>query len=116
PPERVDGIGLVQDELDGQFVRADLPQDSIDGRDLLDELLLGGRSVDDVENEVGDERFFERRGEALDELMRQAADESDRVGDEITAAFVLEPARRRIERLEEPVPDGDAGASESVEQ
>ena len=60
-----------------------------------------------MEDEVGDERLLERRREALDELMRQAADEADGVGDEVAASVVLEAARRRVERLEEPVADRD---------
>ena len=60
-----------------------------------------------MQHDVGDERLLERRREALDELMRQAADEADRVGDEVAAAVVLEAARRRVERLEEPVLDRD---------
>ena len=48
--------------------------------------------------------------------MRQPADEADRVGDEIAAALVLEAARRRVERLEQPVADGDAGVGERVEE
>ena len=39
-----------------------------------------------MQDEVGDERLLERRREALDELVRQAADEADRVGDEVAAA------------------------------
>ena len=61
-----------------------------------------------MQDEVGDERLLERRREALDELVRQAADEADGVGDEVAAALVLEAARRRVERLEEPVVDRDA--------
>ena len=74
----------------GQVGRADLAQDRIDGGDLLDELLLGRRSVDDVQDEVGHERLLERRGEPLDELVRQAADEADGVGDEVAASLLLE--------------------------
>ena len=55
----------------------------------------------DVQHQVGDERLLERRREPLDELVRQAADEADGVGDEVAAAVVLEAARRRVERLEE---------------
>ena len=69
-----------------------------------------------MEHEVGDERLLERRGEALDELRREPADEADGVGDEVAAAVVLEAARRRVERLEEPVADGDAGVGERVEE
>ena len=54
-----------------------------------------------MEDEVGEERLLERRGEALDELVRQPADEADRVGHQIPPPVVLEPPRRRVERLEE---------------
>ena len=60
-----------------------------------------------MQDEVGDERLLQRRGEPLDELRRQAADEADGVGDEVALAVVLEAARGRIERLEEPVLDAD---------
>ena len=56
-----------------------------------------------MEDEVGDERLLERRGEALDELRREAADEADGVGHEVGAPVDVEGARRRVERLEEPV-------------
>jgi hypothetical protein len=53
-----------------------------------------------VQHQIGGQRLLERGCKALDELMRQAADEADRVGDEVAAALVLEPSRRRVERLE----------------
>ena len=78
--------------------------------------LVGRGRVGDVEDEVGDERLLERRREALDELRRQAPDEADGVGDEVALAVVLEAARRRVERLEEPVLDRDLGAGERVQE
>ena len=48
--------------------------------------------------------------------MRQAADEADRVGDEVLAAVVLEAARRRVEGLEETVVHRGAGAGEGVQE
>ena len=39
-----------------------------------------------MQDQVGDERLLERRREPLDELVRQPADEADRVGDEVAAA------------------------------
>ena len=116
PAECVHRVDLVDDELDGELVRADLPQDAVDGGDLLDEPLLGSRPVDDVKDEVGHERLLERRGEALDELVRQAADEADRIGDEVAPPLVLETARRRVDCLEQPVADGDAGVGERIEE
>ena len=68
-------------------------------------LVLGGRGIHHVQHEIGHERLLERGGEALDELVRQPADEADRVRDEIAAAVVLEAARRRVERLEQTVVD-----------
>ncbi len=116
PPERVDRVNLVDDELGGQLVRADLAQDVVDGGDLLDEALLGRGSIHDVEDEVGHERLLERRGEALDQLVRQTPDEAHGVGDEIAAALLLEAAGHRVERFEQPVADGDSGVGERVEE
>jgi hypothetical protein len=65
--------------------------------DVLVQLLVGRRRVDDVEYQVRDERLLERGREALDELVRQAADEADRVGDEVAPPVVLESSRRRVE-------------------
>ena len=62
------------------------------------------------------QRLLERRREALDELVRQAPDEADGVGDEVAAAVVLEAARRRVERVEELVLDRDVRAGERVEE
>ena len=58
-----------------------------------------------MQDEIGDERLLERRREALDELVGQPADEADGVGDEIAAPVDLEPARGRVERLEQLVLD-----------
>ena len=69
-----------------------------------------------MEDQVGDERLLERRGEALHELRRQAPDEADRVGHEVALPVVLEPARGRVERLEEAVLDRHLGAGERVQQ
>ncbi len=114
--ERVDGVDLVHHELDGQLVRADLAQDAVHGGDLLHEELLGSRPVDDVEDEVGDERLLQRRGEPFDELMRQAPNEADRVRDEVAPPLVLEAARRRVDRLEQPVADRDVRVGERVQE
>ena len=118
PPtsEWVEPVDLVEDEHDRQVVAADLGQDGVDGGDLLAQPVLRERGVDDVEDQVGDERLLERRGEALHELGRQPPDEADRVGHEVALAVVLEAARRRVERLEETVLDRHLGAGERVQQ
>jgi hypothetical protein len=91
-------------------------QDVLDCVDHLAQLFLGRRRVGDVQHEVGHERLLEGRGEAFHELVRQPADEPDGVGHEIAAAVLLEAPRRRVERLEEPVADGDVRAGERVQQ
>ena len=69
-----------------------------------------------MQHEVGDERLLERGGEALDQLVRQAADEADRVGDEVAPPFDLEAARGRVERLEQAVVDRGVRAGERVQE
>ena len=100
-PERIDAVDLVQHDHDGQLRRADLVQHVADRVALPVLLVVERRGIDHVEHDVGDERLFERRREPFDEVVRQPADEADRVGDEVAAAFVVEAARRRIERVEE---------------
>ena len=111
PPaaELVDAVDLVQDELDRQLAGADLvrarrrPPRTI----AVELVVVRGGGVGDVQHHVGDERLLERRREPLDELVRQAPDEADGVGDEVAAPVVLEAARRRVERLEQAVLDRD---------
>ena len=69
-----------------------------------------------MENEVGDERLLECRREALDELVGQAADEADGVGDEVATSLVLEAARNRVEGLEEAVADRDVCVGQRIEE
>ena len=78
--------------------------------------VFGFETVDDVQDEIGDECLLQRRGEPFDELVRQAAHEADGVGHEVTATLVLEAARRRVERLEQAVAHGDVGVGERVQQ
>ena len=74
------------------------------------------RRVDDVQDQVGEPRLLERRAERVDELMRQLADEADGVGEQVRAAVEAHRARRRVERVEEPVLHADVGAGERVQQ
>ena len=115
-PERVDRVDLVHDDLTRQLVGADVGEHVLDGGHRLVEPLVGLGGVDDVQDEVGDERLLERRGEALHELRGQPADEADGVGDEVAPAVVLEPARGRVERLEEAVVDRTPGVGERVQE
>ena len=70
-----------------------------------------------MQDEVGDERFLERRGEALDEVVRQPADESDRVREQrVHAAAEFEHARLGIQRREELVIRIRPGTGQRIEQ
>ena len=91
-------------------------QHGLDGGDHLRQPFVRSGGIDDMQHDVGDERLLERRREALDELMRQAAHEPDGVGDEVAAALVLEVARGRVERLEQPVSHRHLRVGERVQQ
>jgi hypothetical protein len=69
-----------------------------------------------VEDQISLEGLFQSGRKAFHELMRKSADEAHRVGHEVAAALLLESPRRRVERLEEAIVDGDAGAGERVEE
>ncbi len=72
----VDSVDLVQHELDGERLRPDLLKHVLDGAHHLVEPFLADGGVSHVEHHVGHERLFQRRGEALDELMREPAEET----------------------------------------
>ena len=116
PAERIEPVDLVQDELEGHLIRTDLGQHGVHGSDHLLELLVTHRGIHDVQDQIRDERLFERRREALNELGRQPADEADGVRDEVALAVVLEAPRRRVERLEEPVVDRHVRVRERVQE
>ena len=54
--------------------------------------------------------------ERVDQLVGQLADEADGVGEEVGAALEAQRARRRVERVEQPVAHADVGARQRVEQ
>ena len=75
------------------------------------------RGVDHVQQEVGVGDFLQRRPERLDELVREAADEADGVGDEGGVASAQpQPPRGGIERREQAVLHEHVGVGEPVEQ
>ena len=115
-PEGVDRVDLVDHDLECEVVRADLVQNGQHGLRVLVEELVRGGCVDDVQDQIGDERLLERRSEAFDELGREPTDETDRVRDQIPAAVVLERASDRIERLEQPVVDRHVRVGECVQK
>ena len=83
------------------------------------ELLLGVRMADvqHVQEQVGMHRFFQRRLEAGDEIVRQVANKSDRVGQQHLRAPLEPPgARLGVERGEQLVVGIRAGGGQRVEQ
>ena len=109
-------VDLVEHEQARHLGGADLVEHALDGGDLALALLLVGRGVGDVQDEVGEQRLLERRRERRDELVRQLAHEADRVGQEVGAPEVVVGARRRIERLEQAVGRRHLGAREHVQE
>jgi hypothetical protein len=69
-----------------------------------------------MDDQVGEERLLERRREPLYELVRQPADEADRVRDEVPAPVLLERTRGRVERLEEAIVHGHVRVRERVQK
>ena len=106
---------MLNTSSSGTCVGADLVEHLAHRVDLA--VRVGGAGVDDVHQVVGPCRDLERALEALDQTVRQAADEPDGVGEQhrLTAGQ-REPTRRRVERGEQPVLDEHARAGQLVEQ
>jgi len=115
PRRVVQQVGLVEDE-DPRRVRADHVEHVGDRLLARRDLVHLEACVGHDEDDVGDRRLFQRRGERIDELVRQLADEPDRVGDDVIAVAVAEGARRRVEGLEQAVGDGDVRVGERVQE
>ena len=114
--ERVERVGLVQDELDGNVVRPDVAEHLADRTYRLRETLFGERRVRNVQDQIGDESLLEGRCEPLHELRRKPPNEPDGVGHEVALPVVLERAGRGIESLEQAIVDGGIGAGERVQE
>jgi hypothetical protein len=112
----VEQVNLVHDEQAGSRAGPDLLQDRVRRSDRVGPLGVGLRAIHHVENEVGEDRLLEGGLEGLNELMRQLANEPDRVGEQIPATLVLEGPRCRVQRVEEPLPHAHASAGESVQE
>ena len=75
----VEEVGLVVHADAGDPLRAEIVNELIDDLRLRDPLGVG--DVNDVQQQVGVLQLLKRRLERVDKLMRQLADEADRVGD-----------------------------------
>ena len=115
-PLGVDRVALVEHEQARAVAGADGLERLVDGAHHLGHVLLGRRGVDDVQDEVGLARLVQRRGEGVDDLMGQLADEADGVRQQVRAAVDAQLAGRRVQRVEEAVADADLGAGQAVEQ
>ena len=95
---------LFSTRIVGLVGQPELLEDGLDRLDLL--LGLGARGVDDVEQQVGLAGLFERGLERGDQVVRQVADEADRVGEQhVPAAPELPAPGAGVERGEELVLD-----------
>ena len=80
-------IGLVEHDQLGHVAGADVGQHGADGADLTDRVGIG--RVDHVHQQVGLGRLLQRRGERLDQVVRQVPDEADGVGQRVDPAVVV---------------------------
>lgn len=111
----IGGVDFVEDGEDGFIGGAEFLEDAEGGGVVFFEVGIG--DVDDVDQEVGHDGFLERGFERLHEAVREAADETDGVGDEelvITGEVKL--AGGGVEGGEEFVFGEDVGAGERVEE
>ncbi len=115
-PLGVQQVNLVEREHARRIACADLVEHLVDGGHHQVHLLLRHRGVDHVQDQVGAEGLLQRRRERLDELVRQLADEADRVRHEVLPARDLERARGRVERVEEALPHAHLRACHRVQK
>ena len=78
-PAGIRNVDLVDRDQLRHLAGADLAEHGVHRVDLRRR--VGGRSVDDVDEEIGVHDLFERRSERLDELVREAAYEAHGVGE-----------------------------------
>ena len=109
------GVVFVEDGDDRLVGGAEFAEHAEGGGVVFFEVGVG--DVDHVYQEIGYDDFLERGLERIDETVREAADETDGVGDEeFLISAQEELARGGVERGEEFVFGEDVGAGEFVEQ
>src|ERR1700712_2304750 len=108
-------IEFVIDLEHRQVLGANLTQNHHHLLDLLQ--AIGLVSVDDVQQQVRVARFLERSPKGLDQLVRQRADETHRIGQHDRAKVVeLETAQCRVQGCEQLVSRVDVGVGHRIEQ
>jgi len=111
----VDEVDFIEDEQ-GAFVGgSELVEHGGGGGVKL--LGVGGTGVDDVDEEIGEDGFFQRGAEGLDKVVGKIADEADGVGEQhVLTVWEFETAGGGVEGGEEFVLGEDFGGGEAVEQ
>ena len=111
----IGGVHFIEDGEDGFIDGAEFLEDGEGGLVVLDDVGVG--DVEDVDQEIGEDDFFERGLEGFDETVGQAADETDGVGDEeLLVAAELKLAGGGVEGREEFIFGENGGAGEGVEE
>ena len=109
----INEVGFVEDDDLAGLAGSDIGHDIAHGLQLAPG--VGVSRVDDVQNDVGAGNLFQGGTERLDQLMREIAHETDRIGQrEHPAVCGLGAARRRVQRGEQRVFDQHTGLSEPV--
>src|SRR5689334_19144227 len=90
PARVVEQVDLVENEQPRTLRRADLREHLVHSVELRDQLILGSRGVRHVQNQVRLQSLLERGGERVHQLVRQLADEADRVREQVAATAYLE--------------------------
>ena len=106
---------MFSTKSDRLVAATEFPQHLVNGLDLR----LGVRvaRVHDVQQQPGLPGLFQRRLERGDQMVRQVADEADRVAEQDAAPLLDVPlAGARVERREELVLDVDAGPGQGVHE
>jgi len=98
----LDRIDLVEDQQRLLFCNAQFRKHLPDRRHLLFGLRAG--SIDDVQQQVGMDGFFQSGAERGDQVVWQPADETDRVGQQHEPSAAKRPAPgKRIQRRKEEI-------------
>ena len=108
-------VEFIENGDDGLVAGTELTEHAERGFVVFLEVWIG--DVEYVNQKIGDDHFFERGLEGLDEAVGEATDEADGVGDEeLLIAAEDQLARGRVERGKEFVGREDVRAGEGVEQ
>ena len=112
----VQQVDLVEGEQARPVPRTDLVEHVVHRGHHLVHVALGRRGVHHVHDQVRAHRLLERGREGLHELVRELADEADRVREQVLPAGDLERSGGRVERVEQALAHAHLGARDRVEE